>query len=222
MRKEINEYFDHALLYPEVTARDIEKLCREAVDYRFYAIAINPYWVNRSRRELEGSGVKIVSVSGFPLSASRTDIKIAEAVKGVEDGADEIDMVANVGLIVMGDYQKVENEISRVRWHLPPEKVLKVIIEAPKLSADMQTEAVKAVINGGAQYVKTATGFFGGATVEMVERLHRAAAGKVRVKASGGIRTLADMESLIRAGAERIGSSSSVSIMEEHKKTRIK
>ncbi len=215
MTKNLNRYFDHALLYPEVDLKAIINLCREAKQYDMLGIAINPYWVSVAKKELTGSDVKIISVAGFPLSANRTDIKIAEAVKGVEDGADEIDMVANIGLLAMGEYKKVENEILSIREALPDNVLLKVIIEAPRISPEAQIEATKAVINGGAQYVKTATGFFGVATVEMVKRLYKAAENQIKVKASGGIKCLADMEALIDAGAERIGSSSSVAIMKE-------
>lgn len=215
MIKNLNRYFDHALLYPEVALKEIINLCREAKKHDMFGIAINPYWVAEAKKELAGSDLKIISVTGFPLSANRTDIKVAEAVKGVSDGADEIDMVANIGLLVMGEYKKVENEILTIRKELPDNILLKVIIEAPRISPETQIEAVKVVINGGAQYVKTATGFFGGATVEMVKRLHKAAENQIKVKASGGIKCLTDVEVLIKAGAERIGSSSSVAIMKE-------
>ncbi len=215
MIKNLNRYFDHALLYPEIDLKAIINLCREAKQYDMFGIAINPYWVSEAKKELTGSDVKIISVAGFPLSANRTDIKIAEAVKGVEDGADEIDMVANIGLLAMGEYKKAEDEIHSIRKALPDNILLKVIIEAPRISPEAQIEATKAVINGGAQYVKTATGFFGGATIEMVKRLYKVAENQIKVKASGGIKSLADMEALIDAGAERIGSSSSVAIMQE-------
>ena len=115
MIKDLNRYFDHALLKPETDSAGISRLCREAMEHNLYGIAINPYWVKQAKAELAGSDVKIISVSGFPLSANRTDIKIIEAVKGVEDGADEIDMVANVGLLASGDYKKAEKEISEIR-----------------------------------------------------------------------------------------------------------
>ncbi len=217
MIEKLEKYFDHALLYPETTLEDIRRLCREARDYDMFGIAINPCWVNDARKELDGSEVKIISVAGFPLSASKTDIKVAEAVRGVEDGADEIDMVANVGWLKMGEYGKAEYEIGELRRHLPRDIILKVIIEAPKLTPEEQIAATKAVINGGAQFVKTATGFFGGATVETVQRLFQTAARQIKVKASGGIKTLADTEAMIKAGAERIGSSSSVAILEEYR-----
>jgi len=221
MIKDLNRYFDHALLYPEVDLKAIINLCQEAKKYDMFGIAINPYWVINAKKELAGSDVKIISVAGFPLSANRTDIKVAEAVKGVTDGADEIDMVANIGLLAMGQYKKVEEEIRSIRKELPDNILLKVIIEAPKISTETQIEAVKVVINGGAQYVKTATGFFGGATVEMVKRLHKTAENQIKVKASGGIKSLADMEALIEAGAERIGTSSSVAIMKEIENGRL-
>ena len=211
----LSRYFDHALLYSETDHDGMVKCCREAIECNFYGIAINPYWVPYANKELTGTDVKIIGVTGFPLSANTTFIKVAEAIQGVNDGADEIDMVANVGLLVSGEYKKVEREIAEIRKNLPKEILLKVIIEAPKISPEAQIEAVHAVINAGAEYVKTATGFFGGATVEDVERLVKAANGQIKVKASGGIKTLADTEALIKAGADRIGSSTSVAIMQE-------
>ncbi len=212
----LNKYFDHSILYPETKLEDIISLCRDAIEYDFFGIAINPCWVIDAKRELSGSDIKIISVAGFPLSANRVDIKVAEAVRGVEDGADEIDMVANIGYLAMGEYKLVEKEISEVRKNLPDNILLKVIIEAPRITAKAQIEAVNIIINAGAEYVKTATGFFGSATVEIVERLYNAAKGKIKVKASGGIRDLDTAEKLIRAGADRIGSSASVNIMEEY------
>jgi deoxyribose-phosphate aldolase len=214
----LNRYFDHSLLKSETDLKAINKICHEAIDNKFFGIAINPGWVTAAKKELTGSEVKIISVSGFPLSANRTDIKVIEAVKGVEDGADEIDMVVNVGWLYSGEYRAAEEEIYEVRRNLPDNIILKVIIEAPRISPEAQVAAVKAVINGGAQFVKTATGFFGGATVEIVKRLKETAKGQVKVKASGGIRTLAETEALIAAGADRIGSSASVEIMREYQK----
>ncbi len=211
----LNMYFDHALLSSETTRDDIVRLCSEAKQYAFFGIAINPCWVRDARAELCGTDVKIIGVSGFPLSANTTKIKIAEAVQGIEDGADEIDMVANIGWLVSGEYARVEREIAEVRLALSNKAALKVIIETPKLSPDVQIEAVKIVINAGAQFVKTATGFFGGATVEDVARLKQTAGDQIKVKASGGIRTLEDAEAMIRAGADRLGSSSSVAIMKQ-------
>jgi deoxyribose-phosphate aldolase len=216
MTKDLNQYFDHALLKPETDLRGISNLCREAIEYKFYGIAINPYWVPQAKAELAGSKVKIISVSGFPLSANRTDVKIIEAIKAMQDGADEIDMVANIGLLASGEYKKAEDEISEMRRCLPDDIILKVIIEAPRLPAENQIEATKVVINSGAQFVKSCTGFFGGATVEIIKRLYEATGGQIRVKASGGIKTLAETKALIEAGADRIGSSASAEIMKEY------
>ena len=218
MIQNLNRYFDHSLLTPETDEKAIINLCREAAKYEFFGIAINPYWVPLAARELAGTDVKIISVSGFPLSANATAIKVAEAIKGVEDGAHEIDMVTNVGLLASGRYKEIEDEISQVRKNLPDDIILKVIIEAPRITAEAQIAAVKAIGNAGAQFVKTCTGFFGGATVEVVKRLHEAADGRLMVKASGGIRTLAQTKALIAAGADRIGSSASVEIMKEYQK----
>lgn len=215
MTEKLFSYFDHALLHSEVDERAILRCCREAMEFNFYGIAINPYWVPIAKKELTGTDVKIIGVSGFPLSAHTTDIKVTEAVRGVEDGADEIDMVANVGLMASGEFKKAEQEIVQVRKSLPADIILKVIIEAPKLTPEQQVEATKAVIEGGAQFVKTATGFFGGATVEMVKRLKQTAQNHIKVKASGGIKTLTDAEAMIAAGADRLGSSSSANIMRE-------
>jgi deoxyribose-phosphate aldolase len=211
----LNRRFDHAALQPEVTERNIITLCREAHDHNFYSVAVNPVWVTPATRELAGSGIIVLSVSGFPLGASRTDVKVSEAVKGVADGAGEIDMVANIGRLVSGEYAKVEQEVAEVRRNLPYNVVLKVIIEAGKLSREQQIGATRCVAAGGAQFVKTSTGFFGGATVEQVRTLHNTAAGQIEVKASGSIRSLSQCVELLNAGATRLGSSASVAIMKD-------
>jgi len=211
----LHRRFDHAALKPEVNEAAIRRLCHEAREYEFYSVAVNPIWVITARDALRGSKVKILSVSGFPLGASRTDIKVLEAVKGVRDGAHEIDMVANIGWLAASRFHQAEEEIAKVRKALPYNVVLKVIIEAGCLTEKQQVEATKAVINGGAQFVKTCTGFFGGATVEQVRTLYNAAVGQIEVKASGGIRTLEQCRQLLEAGATRLGSSVSVAIMKE-------
>ena len=193
----------------------IRKLCAEAREYEFYSVAVNPVWVKAARDALRETGVKILSVSGFPLGASRTDVKVIEAAKGVSDGAHEIDMVANIGWLAANRFYQAEKEITEVRKALPHNVILKVIIEAGCLNKAQQIEAIKVVINGGAQFVKTCTGFFGGATVEQVRTLHDAAGGQIEVKASGGIRSLEQCRQLLEAGATRLGSSASVAIMQE-------
>ncbi|MDH3891749.1 MAG: deoxyribose-phosphate aldolase [candidate division Zixibacteria bacterium] len=211
----LNRRFDHAALKPEVDEAAVRTLCKEAIENDFYSVAINPVWVRTAADELKGSAVKILSVAGFPLSAARTDVKLFEAIKGVDDGAHEIDMVANVGWMVSDRFKEVETEIAEIRSKLPFNVVLKVIIEAGKLTTEQQIEATKCIINAGAQFVKTCTGFFGGATLEQIRTLHEAAAGQIEVKASGGIRTLEQCREFLAAGATRLGSSSSVAIMGE-------
>ncbi len=213
--KNLNLRFDHAALGPEVDEAAVRKLCDEARQYELYSVAVNPIWVKTAVEGLSGSSVKVLSVAGFPLGASRSEIKLAEAVCGAHDGAAEIDMVANIGWLVSGRYSDVEAEIRAIRDMLPEDAVLKVIIEAGKLTTEQQVEATKCVVSGGAQFVKTSTGFFGGATVEQVRTLVEAAQGKIEVKASGGIRTLEHCRAMLEAGATRLGSSSSVAIMKE-------
>jgi len=213
----LNRRFDHAALKPETTESDIIQLCAEAREFDLYGVAINPVWVRLARTEVSGTGVKIISVAGFPLGASRTDIKVAEAVKAAGDGAHEIDMVANVAWLIGGEAQKARREIDEIRRNLPYNVLLKVIVEAGKLNLLQMSEATEAVVEGGAQFVKTSTGFFGGATVEQVEALYRAAAGRIEVKASGGIRSLEDCRQMLGAGASRLGSSASVQIMQEYR-----
>ncbi|MFH2050338.1 MAG: deoxyribose-phosphate aldolase [bacterium] len=215
--KDLNLRFDYAALKSNVTEKDIIKICQEAVDHKFFSIAINPTWVSAAKELLHNTGVKILSVSGFPLGANTTDIKIKEAVLGVNDGAHEIDMVANIGWLTANNFKLVENEIIGLRNALPFNVILKVIIEAGMLNNTQMIDATKAVINGGAQFVKTSTGFFGGATLEQVKILYKAAGGQIEVKASGGITSLEQCRAFISAGASRLGSSSSVSIMKELK-----
>lgn len=210
----LNRYFDHTNLNIDASEKNIERLCDEALKYDFYSVVVNPVWVSFAKKYLQNSNIKITSVAGYPLGANRTDLKILEAVKAVNDGADEIDMVANVGHLVSNQFSKVEDEIKQIRQKLPYNIILKVIIEAGKLTESQQISSVELIIDGGAQFVKTSTGFFGGATKDQIERLHKAANDRINIKASGEIRTLNDCLALINNGAVRIGSSSSVKIME--------
>lgn len=215
MPENINTRFDHTALKPEVDSKTIHRLCDEAKQYRFHSVVVNPVWVTAARTALSESDVKVTATCGFPLGANCTEIKLAEAVLAVADGAHEIDMVANIGWLVAGELAEAETEIRRIRDGLPREIILKVIIEASKLTDELQTEAARIVARSGAQFVKTSTGFFGGATTEQVRRLIDAGAGKIEVKASGGIKTLEQCRQLIDAGATRLGSSASVTIMRE-------
>ncbi|MEW6412319.1 MAG: deoxyribose-phosphate aldolase [Candidatus Zixiibacteriota bacterium] len=216
---DLNKRFDHAALKPETTRRDISILCADASEHQLYAVAVNPVWVAAAKSELSGSDVKIVSVAGFPLGANRSDVKVTEAIKAVSDGAHEIDMVAAIGRLVDNQFVEVEREVDEMRKNLPYNILLKVIIEAGLLTEQQQADAVKACINGGAQFVKTSTGFFGGATPQQVRNLVATANEQIEVKASGGIRTLADCREMLVAGAVRLGSSASVTIMRELKRS---
>lgn len=219
--KDLNRKLDHSALEPDVNEKSIIKLCDEAVKYNFIAVCVNPIWVKLAADKLMGTSIKVISTAGFPLGASRTDVKSIEAAEAVGDGASEIDMVANIGWIKSGEFKQVEDEIAEIRRSIPFNVILKVIIEAPLLSPSEQPEATKSVIAGGAQFVKTGTGFFGDATVEQVKNLARAAGEKIQVKASGGIRTLEQCREMLKAGASRIGTSSGVKIMEEFNRRKL-
>ncbi len=212
----LNKRFDHAALRPETTEEQIHALCDEARQYDLFAVAVNPVWVSLARTNLAGTSVRVVSVAGFPLGANRSETKVAEAVRAVDDGAQEIDMVANIGWIISRQYEKAADEIGMVRKNLPYNVLLKVIIEAGLLPKNQLHDCVKIVVDGGAQFVKTSTGFFGGATVDQVATLVGAARGQVEVKASGGIRSLQQCREFLEAGATRLGSSSSAAIMHEY------
>ena len=212
---ELQRCFDHTNLKADLDSTGIERLCEEARQYSFHSVCINPVWVSFAARLLKGSDVRITTVCGFPLGANRTDIKVAEAAGSIADGAHEIDMVANIAWLKSGDFKQAAQEIQAVRNEMPKEAVLKVIIECALLTPDQQHEAVNAVIDGGAEFVKTGTGFCDPVTAEQVQTLHEAAAGRVKIKAAGGIRTLDQCRTLLKAGADRLGCSSSVAIMRE-------
>ncbi len=215
-KQAFNRYFDHAILKSETTEEQVLAACLEAREGHFFGLAVNPCWTELIAKELERSDVCIVGVAGFPLGATTTKSKIYEALEAAQHGAAEVDMVANIGRIVAGDLSYTEKEISDIRDAMPNEIALKVIIEAPLLTSERIREATQVVINAGAQFVKTATGFFGGTTAESLKIVVEANAQQIQVKASGGIKTLAMAEEFIALGANRLGSSASVSIMREH------
>ena len=204
---------EHTNLKPDATAEDILQTCREAIDNGLGAVVVNPVWVSTAREALDGSAVRLVTVAGFPLGANRAEFKVVEAVRGAIDGAHEIDLVANIGWIRGRETDRARDEIAEVRRSLPETVTLKVIIEATLLSAEQIGESVEICVAAGAQFVKTSTGFNGGATVEMVSILSTLAAGRIGIKAAGGIRTAAQCYDLLRAGAARLGSSSSLAIL---------
>ncbi len=209
-------YIDHTLLRPDATAADIRKLCEEAQQYGFASVCVNPYWVKMAAAELADSPVKVCTVIGFPLGASSSAVKVFEAQAAMGDGAREIDMVINIGELKAENLDSVRSDIHgvvEVCHHAGA--IVKVILEASLLTdAEKQSGAAQAKA-GGADFVKTSTGFSTGGATEADVRLLRATVGSdMGVKASGGIRTLADMEKMIAAGASRIGASAGVKIME--------
>lgn len=205
---------DHTLLKVEAGRKDIEKLCDEATRFGFFSVCTNPWWVRTVSSILEGTGVKVCSVSGFPLGASTSEVKVEEARIGVGDGADEVDMVMNVGAFIDGERDLVRGEIERVVEAVGSDKIVKVIIETCVLSDVLKREASLLVKEAGAQFVKTSTGFgSGGATMEDVRLLRETVGDDMGVKASGGVRTLEQAVALAEAGASRIGTSAGVSII---------
>lgn len=217
--KSLSRAIDHTLLKPESTPADIVELCRQAVRWDFAAVCINPCYVATAARELAGSPVKVCSVAGFPLGASTATVKAAEAAAALKAGAAEIDVVINIGLLKGGCPGLVEEELSAVvssARSARVDAVIKVIIETCLLTGDEKYAACRAAVAAGADFVKTSTGFSkGGATVEDVRLLRWAVGPSFGVKASGGIRDLAAARAMLEAGADRLGTSAGVAIMEE-------
>jgi len=214
-KMKINRYIDHTLLKADKNISDIQQLCDEAVMYDFYAVCINPCWILMAKSILRNKNVKVATVVGFPLGANRMEIKVKETIIAIEDGADEIDMVMNIGEFKSRNYDSVLNEIIGIR-EIAKGKILKVIIETSLLSKEEKMKVLELVIKSGADFIKTSTGFrTEGANVEDIKLFKKFGDGKIRIKASGGIRDLKTVKKMINAGASRIGTSSSVSIMAE-------
>lgn len=209
----IARFIDHTRLKPETTPKDIEQLCREARRYGFATVCVNSGYVKLAARFLKGRGVGVCSVVGFPLGAMVTDAKVAETKAAVRDGAGEIDMVMNIGLFKARRYSEVVADIRAVK-RAAGKRVLKVIIETGFLSEEEKVRATKLVMEAGADFVKTSTGFGpGGATVEDVALLAGVVKGKIGIKAAGGIRTHQQAAELLAAGATRLGTSAGVAIV---------
>ena len=206
---------DHTLLKPEATGAAIRALCAEGRAHGFAAVCVNPAWVSLCAEELRGHPTLVATVAGFPLGASLPEIKAMEARRAVEDGAGEIDMVLNVGALKSGDHGLVERDVAGV-VEACPGVVVKVIIEAALLTDDEKVRACVLSQQAGAGFVKTSTGFGpGGATVQDVALMRRTVGPGTGVKAAGGVRDWATARELIAAGANRIGTSSGVRIVEE-------
>jgi deoxyribose-phosphate aldolase len=207
---------DHTLLKPEATASDIRKVCAEARHYGFASVCVNPYWVRLVAEELVGSTVKVCSVIGFPLGASATQIKVAETAAAIRDGAQEIDMVLNIGALRGGDPDAVRSDIHAVvEIAHACGAIVKVILETALLDDEQKVAASLLAKEAGADFVKTSTGFGpGGATAADVALMRRTVGPAMGVKASGGVRTLEDLKTMAAAGANRVGASASVKIVE--------
>lgn len=212
---DLAEYIDHTALKPETTADDIDRLCREADQYRFASVCVNPAWVKRAATHLRGTGVKVCSVIGFPLGATTAEIKAMEARRAIRDGAREVDMVINVGALKSGDHATVLADIEKVVDSAHEAgAIVKVILETSLLTDEEKVVASSLAKQAKADFVKTSTGFGGGgATVYDVALMRETVGPNMGVKASGGVRTKSDVEDMIAAGATRIGASAGVQIV---------
>lgn len=214
-RAALARMLDHTLLKPEATRAEVAALCAEATELGVYAVCISPSMLPLPAGSL-GEGIKVCTVVGFPSGAHQSRIKAAEAALAVEMGADEVDMVINLGLALAGRWDDVAQEVALVRAEVPSPKVLKVILETGVLTIDQVVSACHAVDAAGADFVKTSTGFHpsGGASLTAVEAMHETVGGRLGIKASGGIRTADRALAMVEAGASRIGTSSSRAILE--------
>jgi len=209
---QIQDYIDHTILKATATISDIEKLCKEAIDHNFYAVCVNGCYTKLAKKQLQGSKVKLAVVIGFPLGAMSTESKVFEAQNCKANGADEIDMVINVGWLKSGKFNLVQQEISSIKKAIG-EKVLKVIFETCYLSKEEKIKACTLALEAGADFVKTSTGFgTGGATLEDVKLMKEVVRSKAKIKASGGIKDRATALKYIALGVSRIGTSSGIAI----------
>lgn len=210
---QIQDYIDHTLLKPTATVTDIVNLCKEALDHKFHAICVNGCHAKTAKEQLRDSNVKLAVVIGFPLGAMSTASKIHEAQNSLEDGADEIDMVINVGWLKSGKFDFVQQEIESIKKAIG-DVVLKVIIETCYLSREEKIKACNLALIAGADFVKTSTGFgTHGATFEDVKLMREVVGSKAKIKASGGIKDKATAIKYIELGVSRIGTSSGIEIV---------
>ena len=208
------KYIDHTLLQPDCQRADIIQLCTEAITHQFYAVCIPPYFVKVAAAELKNSPVKVATVIGFPLGYSATAAKVEEIKKAMIDGVDELDVVVNLAAVKSRDWAHVENDIdSATRMVHMKGKVIKLIIEANLLTDQEMLKLCEICTKVGVNFVKTSTGYFGGATVDIVKVLRNNLPSSIKIKASGGIRSKSDATSLVEAGADRLGSSAGIQIL---------
>lgn len=210
---ELNKYIDHTLLKPVATIEDIKKLCQEGKTYNFYAVCVNGSYVKLAKEELKGTDVKVCAVIGFPLGAMSKESKIYESQECVKNGADEIDMVINIGFLKSGLEKEVQMEIKEIKEAIG-DKILKVIIENCYLTKEEKLKAINMSILAGADFVKTSTGFgTEGATLEDLILMKEISGEKIKIKAAGGVKDVETAIKFIEAGANRLGTSSGVSLV---------
>lgn len=220
---ELARRIDHTLLKPEAVAEQIDRLCDETIEYAFATVCVNPVWVSRCAARFSSRGAAgpfVCTVAGFPLGATTPEIKAAETVRAVEEGALEVDMVANLGALIGGDRTLVEKDIAAVvhaARSANPRARIKVILETRALSSEQIVLGCACAAAAGAHYVKTSTGFHpnGGATVEHVRLLRQSVPAHMKVKAAGGIRDLQTVRAMLDAGADRLGMSAGISVLGE-------
>jgi deoxyribose-phosphate aldolase len=214
---EVAGLIDHTLLKADATAREIEKLCQEAKDFHFATVCVNPTWVAYAHRLLRGSGVGVCAVVGFPLGATTPDVKQYETRRVIFDGAQEVDMVLNIGALKSGDLRLVEQDIEAVTTPCREHHVIsKVIIEAALLTDEEKVTASTLTKAAGADFVKTSTGFGpGGATIADVALMRRVVGEEMGVKAAGGVKDFEQLKAMVAAGASRVGASAGVRIVKE-------
>ena len=207
------KYFDHTILKPEATKNEVKEICMEAIQYGFASVCVNEFYTSFVSSILKGSGVDTCVVIGFPLGASSTAVKVFETQSAICNGADEIDMVINIGALKDQQYEFVQDDIQQVKLACQG-KILKVIIEVCLLSNEEIIKACELSVAAGADFVKTSTGFSNaGATVEAVALMKRTVNGKAKVKAAGGIRDVETAKAMIAAGADRLGASATKKIV---------
>lgn len=204
---------DHTLLKADATWQDIQTICDEAMQYHTASICINPCYVKQAAEYMKGA-IPVCTVVGFPLGATDTDTKVFEAKKAIENGASEVDMVINIGKLKSGDYDYVQQEIAAIKQAIG-HHVLKVIIETCLLTQEEKERMCQIVCDAGADYIKTSTGFStAGATFDDIRLFNRCCAGRCKIKAAGGISTMEDIETFLELGADRLGTSRAVKILQ--------
>lgn len=213
MNEHLCKIIDHTILKPDAKTSDVERICNEAKQYGFASVCINPVHVPLAHSLLKGTDVAVCTVIGFPLGANTSTVKAFEAKEAIANGAREVDMVIDIGAAKEHNYDKVKADVAAVKEVVDSEHILKVIIETCLLTDEEKVEVCRVCKEAGADFVKTSTGFStGGATAEDVALMHKTVGPEILVKASGGIRSTADAEKMVAAGASRLGCSAGVNI----------